>query len=336
MQQIRVHGPDDVRIDDVAEPQPGPRDAVVRVAACGICGTDLSYIRMGGLGGTEPMALGHEMAGVVDRVGADVRDWRAGDRVIVYPGNDELGRIGNGISEGGLTPRLLVREVAGGGRLYRVPDGMRLSLAALAEPLGVGMQAVNQAAVEPDDTVAVFGCGPVGLFAIATLADRGVEQVVAVDLSRRRRELARSLGAQVALDPGEVDVWSELAHLHGTVPFMFGPTPATDAFIEASGSPKVLTEIIDRGRPGGRMSVVAVHFAPIPTSYSMVLMKEFTIRGSFEYPPRFEDAIELLERRDLSSVVTHSLPLEDFAAALALLQGSKDCGKVLITIGDER
>jgi threonine dehydrogenase-like Zn-dependent dehydrogenase len=68
----------------------------------------------------------------------------------------------------------------------------------------------------------------------------------------------------------------------------------------------------------------------------MVLMKEFTIRGSFEYPPRFEDAIELLQRRDLSSVVTHTLPLDDFDAALALLRGSKDCGKVLITIGDDR
>jgi threonine dehydrogenase-like Zn-dependent dehydrogenase len=336
VQQIRVHGPDDVRLDDVAEARPGPRDAVVRVAACGICGTDLSYIRMGGLGGTEPMALGHEMAGVVDEVGADVREWTPGDRVIVYPGNDELGRIGNGTTEGGLAPRLLVREAAGGGRLYRVPDDMPLGTAALAEPLAVGMQAVNQAAVEPGDKVAVFGCGPVGLFAIATLADRGVDQVVAVDLSRRRRELARSLGAQAVLDPGDADVWAELARLHGTVPFMLGPTPATDAFIEASGSPRVLTDIIDKGRPGGRMSVVAVHFSPIPTSYAMVLMKEFTIRGSFEYPPRFEDAIELLQRRDLSSVVTHTLPLDDFDAALALLRGSKDCGKVLITIGDDR
>jgi 2-desacetyl-2-hydroxyethyl bacteriochlorophyllide A dehydrogenase len=336
VQQIRVHGPDDVRLDDVVEAEPGPRDAVVRVAACGICGTDLSYIRMGGLGGSEPMALGHEMAGVVDRVGDDVRQWKPGDRVIVYPGNDELGRIGNGTSEGGLSPRLLVREVAGGGRLYRVPDDMPLRIAALAEPLGVGMQAVNQAAVEAGDKVAVFGCGPVGLFAIATLADRGVEQVVAIDLSRRRRELARALGAHAALDPGEVDVWAELARLHGTVPFMFGPAPATDAFIEASGSPRVLTDIIDRSRPGGRMSVVAVHFTPIPTNYAVVLMKELTIRGSFEYPPRFEDAIELLARRDLSGVVTHALPLEEFDAALALLQGSKDCGKVLITIGDDR
>jgi threonine dehydrogenase-like Zn-dependent dehydrogenase len=336
VQQVRVHGPNDVRVDDVKAAEPGPRDAVVRIAACGICGSDLSYIRMGGLGGREPMALGHEMAGVVDEVGAEVHDWQPGDRVIVVPGNDELGRIGNGAPEGGLTPRLLVREVAGGGRLFRVPDGMPLRTAALAEPLAVGMQAANQAEVAPGDTVAVFGCGPVGLFAIASLLDRGIDQVVGIDLSPQRLALARELGAKAVLDPGEVDVWSELGRLHGTTPFMLGPTPATAAFIEASGSARVLTDIIDRSRVGARVAVVAVHYAPIPTNYTMVLMKELTIRGSFEYPPRFEDAIELLERRDLSGIVTHALPLADFPAALELLEGSKDCGKVLITIGDDR
>ena len=81
---------------------------------------------------------------------------------------------------------------------------------------------------------------------------------------------------------------------------MFGPTPATDAFIEASGSDRVIGEILEHGRYGGRMSVVALHYRPVPTNCVEVLMKQFTIRGSFEYPPRFEDAVELLERRDLS------------------------------------
>jgi (R,R)-butanediol dehydrogenase / meso-butanediol dehydrogenase / diacetyl reductase len=336
VKQIRVHGPHDVRLDEVAEPEPGPRDAVVRVTACGICGSDLSYIHMGGLGGSDPMPLGHELAGVVDELGDEVREWSVGDRVVVHPGNDELGRIGNGAPVGGLTARLLVTEVAAGSRFYRVPDGMPLRTAALAEPLAVGMQAVNQADVAPGDKVAVFGCGPIGLFAIATLVERGIEQVVAVDPSPRRLELARALGGQATLNPDEVDVWAELARLHGTAPFMFGPTPATDAFIEASGSAQVVTDIVDRSRSGGRMSVVAVHFAPIPTNYTMVLMKELTIRGSFEYPPRFEDAIELLERRDLAAVVTHTRPLEGFHEGLSLLEGSKDCGKVLITIGDDQ
>ena len=184
--------------------------------------------------------------------------------------------------------------------MFRVPEGVPLTVAALAEPLGVGMQAVNQADVAPGDKVAVFGCGPVGLMAIATLIDRGIHEVVAIDLSPQRLALAEGLGAQAVLDPTKVDVWDELARLHGTTPFMFGPTPATNAFIEASGADQVIGDVLQHGRVGGRMSVVALHYRPIPTNFLMLLMKQFTIRGSIEYPPRFEDAIELLERRDLS------------------------------------
>lgn len=335
MKQIRVHGPNDVRLDDIGDPTPGPRDALVRIAACGICGSDVSYVHLGGLTG-KPMALGHEMAGVVEWVGAEVTDARIGDRVVVYPVDEEHGHIGSGASEGGLTPLLLVREAAKGRRLFRVPDDMPLRVAAMAEPLAIGMQAVNQADVVPGDKVAVFGCGPVGLMAIATLADRGIRDVVAIDVSHPRLALAKEIGAAHALDPTEVDVWAELARLHGTAPFKFGPTPATDAFIEASGSDRVIGEILEHGRFDGRLSLVALHYTPVPTNYMLVLMKQFTIRGSFAYPPRFEDAIEMLARRDLSKVLTHTMPLDDFRRGLALLEGSKACGKVMITMGEER
>ena len=335
VKQIRVHGPNDVRLDDLPLPPPGPRDALVRIAGCGICGSDVSFVHMGGLTG-RPMALGHEMAGVVEWAGDEVTEVTAGDGVVVHPGDDELGRLGSGAPGGGLTPLLLVPEAARGRRLFPVPDGVALPVAALAEPLAVGMQAVNQAEVKPGDTVAVFGCGPVGLLSIVTLADRGVEDVVAVDPSRRRRELATEMGAAHSLDPAEVDVWAALAELHGTTPFMFGPTPATDVFIESSGSDQVIGEILEHGRVGGRMALVAVHYRPVPTNFVLLLMKEFTIRGSFEYPPRFEDAIELLARRDLSPLITHTLPLEEFSRALALLEGAKDCGKVMITVGEDR
>jgi threonine dehydrogenase-like Zn-dependent dehydrogenase len=335
VKQIRVHGPHDVRLDDIAEPDPGPRDALVRVAACGICGSDVSFVHMGGLTG-RPMALGHELAGVVEWVGAEVTGAAVGDRVVVHPVDEELGRLGSGADEGGLTPLLLVREAAKGRRLFPVPDGMPLEVAALAEPTGVSMQAVNQAEVQPGDTVAVFGCGPIGLLAIATLADRGIADVVAVDLSPRRLDLAGEFGASHLLNPAQDDVWSELARLHGTTPFMFGPTPATDVYIEASGSDRVIGDILEHGRAGGRMSLVAVHYQPVPTNYVHVLMKQFTIRGSFEYPPRFEDALELLDRHDLSALVTHTLALEEFGQGLELLEGSKDCGKVMITMNTDR
>ncbi len=332
MKQLRVHGPGDVRLDDVPVPRPGPRDALVRVSACGVCGTDVTYARNGGL--TEgPMALGHEMAGVVEWAGAEVVGTSVGDRVVVHPADGTSPRLGNGAGEGGLTPLLLVRQAAKGGRLLPVPEGMSLEVAALAEPLAVGMQAVNQAEAAPGDRVAVFGCGPIGLLAIATLADRGVEDVVAFDPSPGRRDLAERLGAVQALDPGSVDPWEELAARHGTAPFLFGPTPATDAYIEASGAEGVIGDILGHGRPGARLSIVALHFRPEPTDFLQVLMRQFTIRGSFEYPPRFEDALDLLARRDLSGLITHTLPLESFDRAFEVLATSRDCGKVLLTMG---
>jgi threonine dehydrogenase-like Zn-dependent dehydrogenase len=333
MLQVRVHGPGDVRVDDVPEPAPGPDDVVVRVAACGICGSDLSYIRMGGLAGPggSPMCLGHEMAGVVDWVGSDVAGTEVGQRVVVQPGSDDLGRIGNGAPEGGLAPLLLVTQ-ADRGRLHRVPDDLALDVASFAEPLAVGMHAADQVEVEPGDGVAVFGCGPIGLAAVATLVDRGHQRVVAVDLSPTRLELALGLGAQAGLNPVTTDVWEELGRLHGMKPFMFGPTPATSGFIEASGSASVITDVLDHGSVGSRLSVVALHYEPVPTDYLTVLMKQFTIRGSMEYPPRFTDAIDLLARRDLSALVTHRFPLDQFSEAVAMLGRSKECGKVVVTI----
>ncbi|MGZ4706802.1 MAG: zinc-dependent alcohol dehydrogenase [Acidimicrobiales bacterium] len=330
-----LHGANDWRLDDIPDPDPGPGDALVRIAACGICGTDVSYIHMGMTPG-RPIPLGHEMAGVVEWVGDDVIGVAVGDRVVVCPSDGGNGPMGTGGPVGGLTPMLHVPDVAGGKRLFRVPEGMPLTTAALAEPLAVGMQAVNQSEAEPGDKVAVFGCGPIGLMALATLVDRGVEDVVAIDLSPARLDLAKEVGAASVLDPTEVDVWEELARIHGTAPFMFGPTAATDVFIEASGADGVIGEVLQNGRVDGRLVIVALHYRPVPTNYVNVLMKQFTIRGSMEYPERFEDAIELLERRDLSGLITHTMPLEEFGHGLAVLEGSRDCGKVMITMGDAR
>jgi len=240
--------------------------------------------------------------------------------------------MGTGGPQGGLTPVLYVPDAASGKRLFKVPAGMDLTTAALAEPLAVGMQSVNQSDAKPGEKVAVFGCGPIGLFAIATLADRGVTDVVAIDFSHARLELAKQMGASHVLDPSEVDVWAELKRIHGEVPFMFGPTAATDVFIEASGADSVIGDVLQNGRVDGRLVIVALHYRPVSTNYVNLLMKQFTVRGSMEYPERFEDAIELLERRDLSAVISHKLSLEEFGEGLAVLEGSKDCGKVMITM----
>jgi threonine dehydrogenase-like Zn-dependent dehydrogenase len=332
--QVRVHSPGTMSLDRVDLPPCGPRDALVEVHACGICGSDLTYIRLGGLAGPGggPMPLGHEFSGVVRAVGAEVAGVAPGQRVVVHPGNEVSGRIGGGSAAGGLADAVLVREAAAGGRLIGVPDGMPMDVAALTEPVAVGMHAAEQADVAPGDTVAVFGCGPIGLAAIAALADRGLSGIVGVDPSAERRRLAVALGASAAIDPNQTRVWRELGRLHGTRSLPYGHAPATDAFIEASGSDAVLTDIIDRAGPGARISVVALHYKAVPVNFLNVLMKELTIRGSMEYPARFGDAADLLARRDLSALITHRFPLGNVGAALDLLAESRECGKVMVTV----
>lgn len=335
MLQVRVHGPDDVRLDEVPEPTPGPRDAVVRVASCGICGSDLGYIRLGGLAGPtpDPMPLGHELSGIVETVGAEVAGLAAGDRVVLNPADPRGGLgIGNGGGEGGFAPLLLVRDAAEGTRLFRVPEAVPLERAALAEPLGVGMNAVEKGGVVKGEKVVVFGAGPIGLAAIATLRQRGVEDVVSVDLSPRRLEIARQLGARETIDAGQDEVWKRLRAEHGEVDFMGGRVPASDVFIEASGASTVIGEVIGKARKGARLTVVALHRAPIEVSFLLVLMKELQINGAIEYPDDYTKTLDLLSNADLSPMITHRFPLERFGEALEVARDGAVAGKVMVDL----
>jgi threonine dehydrogenase-like Zn-dependent dehydrogenase len=332
MKQVNIHGPGKVQLDDAEKREPGPRDAVVRVAACGVCGTDVRYVRMGGL--TRPMPIGHELSGVIESTGAEVSDLAPGTRVVLNP-TASANMIGNGGPEGGFTQHLLVRNAADGGCLFPIPDDLPMHLAALSEPLGVGMNAVDRSEVTPDDKVAVFGAGPIGLSAIATLRDRGVSDVVAIDLSPRRLELATALGARATINASEQDPWVELKRLHGEEPLMGMPMAATDVFIEASGAGKVITDVLQSGKAESRLTVVALHEQSVNVSFLWVMMKQMTIRGAMEYPADYTDAIELLSRWDLSPMITHRFPLERISEAIEVATDPNAGGKVMVDIDKE-
>lgn len=331
MKLVRLHGPDDVRLDEVAEPAPGPRDAVVRVQACGICGSDVGYIAQGGLAGPtrEPMPLGHELSGRVEAVGAEVRGLSPGMRVVLNPlgaGN----QIGNGGPEGGFAPLLLVRNTAAGGCLFPIPDDLSPERAALCEPLGVGMQAVSRAGVAPGEKVVVFGAGPIGLAAIAALRFRGIDDVISVDLSERRLEIARRLGARETLNPARGEVWERIQALHGTDPVFGMPMAGSDAYIEASGHSPLIGEIIAHSKAGARLSVVALHKREVPVSFLLLLMKQLTIAGSLGYPEDYTESIELARSLDVATMITHRFPLERFQEALAVARDPTAGAKVMV------
>ncbi|MBW2270022.1 MAG: zinc-binding dehydrogenase [Deltaproteobacteria bacterium] len=333
MQRVELFGPDDVRLVEVGEPKPGPRDAVVKVHACGICGSDLGYIKLGGMAGPggKPMPLGHELAGTVEAVGEEVDGFAPGTRVVVNPlanGN----AIGNGGPQGGFAPYLLVPNAAAGGALFEVPDGMPLDIAALAEPVGVGMNAVDQVGAQPGDKVVVFGAGPIGLTAVASLRHGGFEDVIAVDLSARRLGIAAELGARETINATHGDVWERLRELHGTEALYGMSCTGTDAYVEASGAQPVIPQILSNAKPNARLSIVALHRSEVPVNFLLVMMKQLHLVGAMEYPDDYTRTLELLSIRDMRPLLTHHFALDCFDEALAVARDPAAGGKIMIEV----
>jgi threonine dehydrogenase-like Zn-dependent dehydrogenase len=331
MLQLRIHGPNEVSLDEVAMPALGPRDALLRVQACGICGSDLGYIAYGGVAGPrpEPTPIGHEFSAVIERVGGEVKRYKPGARVVVNPLAG--GNVGNGGELGAFGPQVIVREVDTGGVLFPIPDDLPFDRAALAEPLGVGMHAVERAQLAPGDKVAIFGAGPIGLMSLAVLRWRGFDDVAIVDLSDKRLGIARELGATLALNAGTSDVWRALHELHGTEKWMgIVPCAGTNAYIEASGAPTVIADIIRNARSRARISVVALHRSPEPVDFLSLMAREITLTGSMAYPDDYSEMVRMLSEVDLSPAITHRFPLARFEDALDTARDASVSGKVII------
>jgi threonine dehydrogenase-like Zn-dependent dehydrogenase len=275
------------------------------------------------------MPLGHEFSGIVESVGSEVKGIKIGARVVVNPMSNQ-NQIGNGGAQGAFAPLVLVPNVADGNSIFEIPDQLPMDLAALAEPLSVGMQGVDRANPQPGEKAVVFGAGPIGLCAVASLKFRGVEDIISVDLSTRRLEIARKLGARATLVPGSDDVWTAIRELHGTSPLFGAPMAGTDFYIEASGAGVVIEEVLANAKTDARLSVVGLHRTPIPINFLLVMMKSMTIVGSMAYPDDWSDTLELLGSADLSPMITHRYALNDFHAALATAQSADEGAKVMI------
>ena len=320
MKLLNIHGVGDVRLDDYTRPKAGPKDVVVRMKAVGICGSDLSYIKIGGIPNPRNITpLGHEGAGDVMEVGAEVEGIAAGDRVIVNPMMTPS-NIGSGGPEGAFTEELLVREARLGDSILPIPEGISYEVAAMCEPLAVAMHGVNRAEVKAGDKVVVFGCGPIGLGMILWLVDRGVTDVIALDLAEERLERARALGARAALDPTKVDLKAELARLHGEVPSYGRVGVGTDAYIDAAGAPNILTDVIMMAKFHARLVVTAAYMRPIEFPVGRMLTSEMTITTAVGYPTEMPDVIAAMPRLNdkIRSMISHRLPFGKVLEGLAV------------------
>jgi (R,R)-butanediol dehydrogenase / meso-butanediol dehydrogenase / diacetyl reductase len=332
MKVLNIHGVGDVRLDPYERPAAGPKDVVVKMKAVGICGSDLSYIKFGGMSrnpeGTT--ALGHEGAGEVLEVGSEVTGIAVGQPVVIN-GMMTPSDVGSGGPEGAFTEELLVREARLGDSIHPIPEGIPYDVAALCEPLAVAMHGVNRAEVKAGDKVVVFGCGPIGLGMILWLVDRGVTDVVALDLSQERLDRALALGARAALDPTKVDLRAELARLHGEVPSYGRVGVGTDAYIDAAGAPNILSDVIMMAKWHARMVITAAYMKPLEFPVGRMLTSEMTITTAVGYPTEFPDVLAAMPRlKDkIASLISHRLPFDQVLDGLQVA-AKPDSAKVMI------
>lgn len=305
MKAAVLYGKEDVRLEEVPLPEPGPGEVVIRVRAALTCGTDLKVFRNGSHAKmlTPPTLFGHEYAGVVERIGDGVTRWKPGQRVVgansapcrscffCQRNRANLCRdllfVNGAYAEYLRIPARIVQE-----NLLEIPESLSFQAAALTEPLACVVRGMQVAGPERGEGAAVLGTGPVGLLFIQLLSGAGA-RVTAVGKGARRLEAARACGAQAVLDLAEVA--DPVARIRQETPEGLGP----DLVVEAVGRPAAWSQAISLVRPGGRVLLFGgcPSGSEVPLDTRRMHYEELTLLSAFHHTPEaIREALELLAR----------------------------------------
>ena len=338
MKQVRLYGLQDLRIVDVPRPTPGPRDIVVKVAAFGICGSDLNFAATGYIGQPtgQPVPLGHELAGTVAEVGAEVSGLHPGQRVVVHPMKDG-NRIGTGDPQhGGFAEYLLVREARLGDSVFPIADDLDFERAVLTEPIAVGWHGLNLGKIRAGERAVVFGAGPIGLGVVSALKHRGVDRIAVVDVVDERLERAAGLGATLTVNPSNKGVRAELEKFYGTVPRVVSGEPLVDCelYVDCAGHGPLLQDCVLMAKDGARIVILAKHKEPVALDIVQLMTKELTMCGSLSYPTEFAEVIGMLDDKgvDLAPMVSHVFEFDQFPQAFKMAQNARESAKVIVRV----
>lgn len=329
MRAVVIHAPHDLRLDEIAPaPAPGPGEVRISIAQGGICGSDLHYFHHGGFGAVrlrEPMALGHEVSGILAELGPGVTGLAVGDKVAVNPSRPcdacEMCRQGlrnqcldmrfNGSAmrfphEQGLFRAEVTLPAA---QAIRLSPGADLALAAMAEPLAVCLNAVAKAGSLLGRRVLVSGCGPIGCLTVLAAAHAGASEIIATDISAAPLAIAAQVGATET-----VDLTTAAAALDR---YRAGKGQVDVAF-ECSGAAPALQTACEVARPQGQIVTVGLG-SDILLPLSLVVTKELRVTGSFRFDREFAVAAELIDRGrvDVRPLLTGTYPVDEAERAFA-------------------
>jgi L-idonate 5-dehydrogenase len=325
MKSVVIHAARDLRVQESEGGTPGPGQVQIKLAAGGICGSDLHYFNHGGFGAIrlrEPMVLGHEVAGHISALGADVDGLAVGQLVAVSPSrpcqscqyclNGQQNHCLNMRFYGSAMPfphiQGAFREVLVADASQCVPaDGLSAGEAAMAEPLAVCLHATRQAGGMVGKSVLVTGCGPIGLLSILCARRAGADLIVATDLSDFTLEHAQALGADVVVN--------SMSDPDGLTPYTENKG-SFDVLYECSGAAAALGAGIAAMKPGGVIVQLGLGGA-MTLPMMAITSKELTLKGSFRFHGEFRTAVQMMQKGliDTSSLITQSFGLEQATLA---------------------
>jgi threonine dehydrogenase-like Zn-dependent dehydrogenase len=336
-----------LRVDDVPDPQPGAGQVLTKVLACGICGSDLHLLRHGEESRRlmdeltadrppDPMQLkmfepqldtvmGHEFCCEVVELGANCDNLKIGDIIVSLPvAFDPAGLHPLGFSNiynGGYAELMVLNEMLG----MKVPSGLDPQIAAMTEPLAVGVHAVAKSKITSDEGAIVLGCGPVGLACIAEMKMRGIGPIVAADHSRKRRALAEQLGADVVVDPSitsAIEAWRQAGGSRPPVIF------------EAVGVPGMIDQTMRIAPKDARILIVGACMQEDRIHPMLGLGRELNLQFALGYDPgEFAAALSSIAdgKVDLQPWLTAAVGIDGIPQAFADLADPEEHAKIMVT-----
>ena len=318
---VKEHPGPGFAIKEVPVPEPRPGWVRIRVRATGICGSDLPIFS--GLREVRtPLIPGHEVAGEVDLLGDGVGGWRAGDRVavnmVISCGScafcsagrpslcGELQELGIH-TDGGFAEYTVVPAR----NLRRIAPSLSFEEATAVDPLACAYHGLRSVAVQASDRVAIFGVGVIGLYAVQLARLHGPARVVAVGRRDAPLALARELGADGTVNASREDPAAAIHRMIG------GAT----VVVEATGNPRVLHEVIEAASQGARVLILGIFHELAPVRPWWIVRRELRIFGSLCYSgDEYEAAMDLMATRQIRPLVSHVVPLAEFARGIELIR----------------
>jgi L-idonate 5-dehydrogenase len=346
MKAIVCHAPEDLRLDTFETDALGTHQLQVDVAYGGICGSDLHYYHHGGFGTVrikEPMVLGHEVSGIVRVVGSAVQNFKAGQRIAISPSRPcgqcqycqkghhnhclDMRFFGSAMRFPHVQGAFRQTLVIDASQAHPLHDSLSLSLAALAEPLSVGLHAIQRAGSVFGKQVLVTGCGPIGTLLIGALRRAGAARIVAVDIADKPLECARAMGADETINIAK--------HPEALAPFAVNKG-VFDVMFEASGNDRALRSGLDVVTPRGVIVSIGLG-GDSALPLNQLVGKELELRGTFRFHEEFAVAVRFLNEGliDGRPVISHVMDFDDAIHAFDLASDKSQAMKVQINFGAE-